>query len=171
MTALAHTGVGIAGDTFDYRIIDRVISPLLGKGDTYSPGDTALPVPPEYYSGFAQWHRLSLMRSARAVLRDIAEVARRAAHPERLHNLIRLIEDGLGYELYQAVLRGQGGTVPGRSHAACASAMAISRSSRRSSAAISRHGSPPDIAQMAQAVDQALAQGRRSSPLRSTGCS
>jgi hypothetical chaperone protein len=32
---LGHAGVGIAGDTFDYRIIDRVVSPRLGKGGSY----------------------------------------------------------------------------------------------------------------------------------------
>jgi hypothetical chaperone protein len=59
-------------------------------------------VPPEYYSGFARWHLLSLMRTPRT-LRSIAEVARTAQHPERLRHLIALIEDGLGYALYQAV--------------------------------------------------------------------
>ena len=87
---------------FDYRIIDRAIAPLLGKGDTYRIMGKPLPVPPEYYSGFARWHRLSLMRTPRT-LRAIAEVARTAQHPERLHHLIALIEDGLGYALYQAV--------------------------------------------------------------------
>lgn len=33
--ALGHAGVGIAGDTFDYRTIDAVVSPLLGKHATY----------------------------------------------------------------------------------------------------------------------------------------
>jgi hypothetical chaperone protein len=102
VATLGNTGLGIAGDNFDYRIIDRVVSPLLGKGGSYSPGSTALPIPPDYYSGFAQWHRLSLMRSPR-MLRDIAEVARTADHPERLHHLIRLIEDEAGYALYRAV--------------------------------------------------------------------
>ena len=32
---LSHTGVGIAGDTFDYRIVDHVVAPRLGKGATY----------------------------------------------------------------------------------------------------------------------------------------
>ncbi|HUN43728.1 MAG TPA: Hsp70 family protein [Acetobacteraceae bacterium] len=99
---LGHAGVGIAGDMFDFRMIDRAIAPLLGKGDTYRVMDNALPVPPEYFSGFARWHLLSLMRTPRT-LRAIAEVARTAQHPERLHNLIALVEDGLGYELYQAV--------------------------------------------------------------------
>jgi hypothetical chaperone protein len=61
-----------------------------------------LPVPPEYFSSFARWHRMSLMRNPRT-LREIGEVARASAHPERLRRLIRLIEDELGYRLYQVV--------------------------------------------------------------------
>jgi hypothetical chaperone protein len=87
---------------FDYRIIDRVISPLLGKGDTYRVMATDLPVPPEYFSAFARWHRLSLMRTPRT-LRAIEEVARASAHPERLRGLIALIEQERGYQLYQTV--------------------------------------------------------------------
>ena len=99
---LAHSGIGVAGDVFDYRIIDRAIAPLLGKGDTYRVMGKPLPVPPEYYSGFARWHLLSLMRNPRT-LRAISEVARTAQHPDRLRSLMALIEDGLGYALYQAV--------------------------------------------------------------------
>jgi hypothetical chaperone protein len=45
--ALGHAGVGIAGDRFDYRIIDHVVLPQLGKGTTYrsmgkQPGAAAL---------------------------------------------------------------------------------------------------------------------------------
>lgn len=90
---LGHAGIGIAGDVFDFRIIDRAISPLLGK---------AMPVPVAYFNGFARWHQLSLMRAPRT-LREIAEVARTAEHPERLHHLMALIQDGLGYALYEAV--------------------------------------------------------------------
>ncbi|MCW3474126.1 Hsp70 family protein [Limobrevibacterium gyesilva] len=102
VTALGHAGIGIAGDTFDYRIIDRVISPRLGKGDVYTVMGKELPVPPEYFSTFARWHRMSLMRTPRT-LREIGEVARASAHPERLRALITLIEDELGYRLYQTV--------------------------------------------------------------------
>ena len=101
-TPLGHAGIGIAGDVFDYRIIDRAIAPLLGKGDSYRVMGKSLPVPPEYYSGFARWHLLSLMRTPRT-LRSISEVARTSEHPARLHHLMMLIEDGLGYPLYQAV--------------------------------------------------------------------
>jgi hypothetical chaperone protein len=102
VAALGHAGIGIAGDTFDYRIIDRVVSPRLGKGSTYRLFDTDLPVPPDYYSSFARWHRLSLMRTPR-MLRDIEAVASKAEHPDRLRALLRLIRDELGYALYRAV--------------------------------------------------------------------
>lgn len=69
---LANTGVGVAGDRFDYRIIDNAVSPLLGNGDFYRvPMGGDMPVPIDYFSSFAHWHRLSLMRSPR-VLRDTA---------------------------------------------------------------------------------------------------
>ncbi len=103
VTALGHAGVGIAGDAFDYRIIDNVVSPLLGKGTAYSiMGGEPLPVPPAWYASFARWNQLSMMRAPRT-LRDIAAVARTADHPERLHQLIQLIEDDAGYALYRAV--------------------------------------------------------------------
>lgn len=102
VTALGHAGVGLAGDAFDTRIIDRVVSPLLGKGSDYRVMGKPLPVPPAWYASFAHWHRLPLMRAPKT-LRDIAEVARTADHPGRLRHLVRLIEDEAGYSLYQAV--------------------------------------------------------------------
>jgi hypothetical chaperone protein len=99
---LGHAGVGIAGDAFDYRIIDHLVSPRLGKGDSYRVMGKPLPVPPAWYSSFARWHLLSMMRAPRT-LRDIAEVARTADHPERLQALITLIEEDAGYALYRAV--------------------------------------------------------------------
>jgi hypothetical chaperone protein len=156
VTGLANTGVGVAGDALDYRIIDQVISPLLGKGDSYSPGETPLPIPPEYYSGFARWHRLSLMRSPRT-LRDIAAVARHAEHPQRLRHLIRLIEDEAGFQLYQAVAAAK---------AALSSAdrtrlyfqhddFVVDRVIERSEF---EAWIAPDLAEMGAAVDRALAQ-------------
>jgi hypothetical chaperone protein len=102
VTALGYAGVGIAGDSFDYRIIDRVVSPLLGKGSDYLVMGKPVPVPQGWYASFAHWHRLSLMRAPRT-MRGMHEVARTAEEPERLGHLIRLIEDEAGYALYRAV--------------------------------------------------------------------
>ena len=102
LTSLAHGGIGIAGDSFDYRIIDRAVSPRLGKGSSYKIMGKELPVPVEYFNGFARWHRLSLMRTPK-ILRDIEEVARASDDPAPLLNLVRLLQDELGYQLYQTV--------------------------------------------------------------------
>ena len=102
VTALGHACVGIAGDSFDYRIIDRVVSPLLGKGSDYLVMGKPVPVPPAWFANFAHWHRLSLMRAPRT-MRGIRDVARTAEQPERLAHLIRLIEDEAGFALYRAV--------------------------------------------------------------------
>ncbi|MGI4952855.1 MAG: Hsp70 family protein [Janthinobacterium lividum] len=102
VTPLATVGVGVAGDSLDYRIIDRVVSPALGKGSTYKVMQTDMPIPAEYYAGLARWHRLSMMRTPRT-LRDIAAVARTSARPEQLQGLISLIQEEQGYRLYQAV--------------------------------------------------------------------
>jgi hypothetical chaperone protein len=82
VTPLGHAGIAIAGDVFDYRIIDQAIAPPLGKHDTYRVMGKTMPVPAEFFAGFARWHRLSMMRVPRT---------------------LRAIEDGLGYALYQAV--------------------------------------------------------------------
>jgi hypothetical chaperone protein len=156
VVALGHAGVGIAGDTFDYRIMDAVVSPRLGKGTTYRPGGTDLPVPPEYYASFARWHRLSLMRAPKT-MRDIEAVARVAAHPDRLHALLRLIRDELGYELYRTVSGAKAALSTADSavlrfrHADFAIEETISR--RDFEAWIA-----PDIARIAAAVDVALAE-------------
>jgi hypothetical chaperone protein len=102
VTPLGHAGVGIAGDALDYRIIQRVVAPRLGSRDFYRVMGKPLPIPPAWFTSFARWHQLSLMRAPK-VLRDIAQVARTADHPERLHHLIRLIEEEAGYALYRAV--------------------------------------------------------------------
>jgi hypothetical chaperone protein len=152
---LGHAGVGLAGDALDQRIIEHVICPRLGKGDTYRIMGKDLPVPPEYFSAFARWHRLSLMRTPRT-LREIGEVARRARHPERLRALLALIEDEQGFPLYQAVsaakaaLSREARTVLRFAHAGLDLAEEIRRSDFESWIA-------PDLARMAAAIDAALA--------------
>ncbi len=99
---LSRSGVGVAGDAFDYRIIDHVISPRLGKGTDYRSGDKRLPVPARYYSAFARWNQLALMKWSRD-MREIREIARTADDQEGFARLIELLEDDYGYRLYRAV--------------------------------------------------------------------
>ena len=102
--ALSHAGVGVAGDTFDFRIVDNLVSPRLGKGACYRSFGKLLPLPSHYHAAFAQWHRLSLLKDART-LAELRRLARHAERPEEIEDLVHLIEADLGYELYQAVSR------------------------------------------------------------------
>lgn len=100
--ALAHTGVGIAGDTFDYRIIDRLISPQLGKNSRYRSLEKRLPVPQHFYAAFARWHQLSWLKDPRT-LSDLEAITDTAEEPEKLAALRTMIDHDLGLDLYQAV--------------------------------------------------------------------
>ena len=156
VTALATAGVGVAGDSFDARIIDRLVAPHLGKGGTYRVMGNDMPIPAEYYTGLSRWHRLSLMRSPRT-LREIFEVSRTALHPERLSALIGLIEDEGGYALYQAVsalkqdLSQADHAVLRFRHGALRIEEEVSRLSFEGWIA-------PELRQLSSAVDRALAQ-------------
>lgn len=100
---LATSGVAIAGDSFDARLVDHVVSPSLGRGSSYTAEfGKEMPVPPWLYTNLRRWHHLSFLRSARttALLDKIRDGASDRPGIERL---IRLIEDELGLPLHQAV--------------------------------------------------------------------
>jgi len=99
---LGHAGIGIAGDRFDYRIVDRLVLPLLGKGGAYRSFGKELEVPRSYYADFADWSRLALMRNRRT-LDELAKLKKMAVDPDAIARMIAVIENELGYKLYDAV--------------------------------------------------------------------
>jgi hypothetical chaperone protein len=99
---LGHAGIGIAGDNFDYRIIDRVVSPRLGKGGSYRSFGKVLPLPSHYYAKLARWHELAFMKGS-ADMRELRELVRSALDPALLRDFIALVELDLGFSLYRAV--------------------------------------------------------------------
>ncbi len=101
-TALGHAGIGIAGDRFDYRIIDQLVLPLLGKGGNYRSFDKVLEIPPGYFADFGDWSRLALMRNRRT-LEALHKLQRAAENPAAIGRMIAIIENELGYRLYDAV--------------------------------------------------------------------
>jgi len=100
--ALGHAGVGIAGDRFDYRIIDNVVLPRLGKGTAYRSMGKSLEMPRSCFASFASWHELSVMKTSRD-FRDFKEVATFSEAPELVGRFVRLVESEQGYTLYKSV--------------------------------------------------------------------
>lgn len=101
-TPLGHAGVGVAGDAFDFRIIDNVIAPRLGKGGLYRSDGKELPMPGQYYAQFAQWHQLAMLKSPK-VLAELRRLARDAVTPAAIEDFITVVEMDLGFGLYRAV--------------------------------------------------------------------
>ncbi len=99
----AAPGVGVAGDAFDYRIIDNLVSPELGKGSSYTSFGKVLPIPNRYYSTFARWDQLALMRASSRDCARSASLVREAVEPEKIERLVEVLDENYGYLLYRSV--------------------------------------------------------------------
>src|SRR5690606_25784535 len=101
-TPIGHSGVGIAGDHFDSRMIDHLVAPEIGKGSHFKSFDKVLEVPSGYYANFARWNQLSIFKTTREFT-DLKSLVRSALEPEKLELFIDLVEHDEGYPLYQAI--------------------------------------------------------------------
>ncbi len=101
-TPIGHSGVGIAGDHFDFRMIDNIVSPAIGKGSYFKSFDKLLEMPSSYYANFGRWNQLSIFKTSREYA-DLKTLVRSSLEPEKLETFIDLVEHDEGYPLYQAV--------------------------------------------------------------------
>ena len=102
---LASAGVGIGGDSFDARIIDQAIAPMVGKSSTYRDAFGAeTPVPAWLFSRLRRWHLLSFLKE-RKTMHLLETIAGGADDPAPIERLIAIVSDDLGLALHQAVER------------------------------------------------------------------
>jgi hypothetical chaperone protein len=101
-TPIGHSGVGVAGDHFDFRMIDNIVSPQIGKGGYFKSFDKLLEVPSSYYANFGRWNQLSIFKTSREFT-ELKKLVRTSMEPEKLETFIDLVEHDEGYPLYQAV--------------------------------------------------------------------
>lgn len=152
---LGSAGIGIAGDRFDFRIMDHLVLPLLGKGSTYRSFDKLLDIPAGHFADFGDWSRLALMRNRRT-LEELSRLQRSATDPAAIQRMIAVIEGELGHALYEAV--GQlKRTLSSETHAEFrfhAPGLTIETEVHR---ADFERWIEPDLQRIAQTVDAALA--------------
>jgi hypothetical chaperone protein len=100
---LGNSGVGLAGDAFDARIVRKLVSPALGSNSEARSLNKILPAVPAWiYANLERWHYLPFLRTNN--VREILKSARiRALEPEKIQALLTLIDEDLGYQLHQAV--------------------------------------------------------------------
>src|SRR5215472_5986419 len=101
-TPIGHAGLAVAGDNFDARIIDEVVSPRLGKGTLYKSIDKILPIPQYYHASFARWHQLAMLKTPEH-LRELERLQHASLSPDKIAKFLEVIRNDWGFNIYRAV--------------------------------------------------------------------
>jgi hypothetical chaperone protein len=99
---LGQGGVAVAGDQFDFRVIEALVLPELGRGGRYRSFDRWLALPEAPFHAFARWERLSILKST-PEFADLVRLRRSAEDPAALDRFVALVEEDQGYPLHRAV--------------------------------------------------------------------
>ena len=99
---IGHGGVGIAGDQFDFRMIDNLVAPEIGKGSQVRSFGKLLDLPASYYTNFGRWNQLSIFKTTRE-FEELKSLVKVATAPAKLQLFVDLVEYDEGYPLYQAI--------------------------------------------------------------------
>ena len=97
-------GVGAAGDDLDAALLEHLVCPKLGKGDTYVEMGRERPIPGSYFYKLSRWHHLPFLGGAR-VRAELERLRRGAKHPERIAALMHIIATNAAFHLHKAVER------------------------------------------------------------------
>ncbi len=93
---LANDGVRIGGTDFDRHLSLGTVMPLLGFRSKLARGE--LDVPSVYYHDLATWSAINRLYEPR-VHRELVDLEKRAAEPELIHRLMRVVDDERGHTL------------------------------------------------------------------------
>lgn len=102
-SVIGTDGVGIAGDTFDSKIVRNLVAPMLGLGSKYkSQFGKILSAPNWLYEHLERWHYLSFLKTKKN-MELLRQIRFQALEPQKIDALIDLVDHDLGYRLYQSV--------------------------------------------------------------------
>jgi hypothetical chaperone protein len=99
---LSTGGVGVAGDVFDQRIIERLLLDHFGRGSTW--GEDEAPFPDKYTDPLVHWQ--TILELNRPEVFDFLRTARlSSSHPEQLEALESLLMNNYAMRLVDSVER------------------------------------------------------------------
>ncbi len=102
---LGNSGLGLAGDAFDAKLVRHLVSPELGRGSEAESLGKVLPAVPNWvYAKLERWHHLSFLRTS-AVMTMLRSTLATAYEPAKIEALMHLVNEDLGYHLHRAVQR------------------------------------------------------------------
>ena len=99
---IGHSGLAVAGDNFDYQMIDAVVSPLLGKGSLFKSIDKILPIPQHYHTSLAHWHQLAMLKTP-GQIRELERLQRASLSPDKIGKFLDVIRNDWGFNIYRAI--------------------------------------------------------------------
>jgi hypothetical chaperone protein len=99
---LASAGVGIAGDTFDAKLVRHLVAPLLGRGSQWRLVGKTGTVPNWPFAKLEHWHHLSFLKSNEN-MEALRALRARALEPDKIDLFIMLVAEDLGFQLHRAV--------------------------------------------------------------------
>jgi len=99
---LASAGVGIAGDSFDAKLVRHLVAPLLGRGSQWRLIGKTGTVPNWPFAKLEHWHHLSFLKSNEN-MEALRSLRARALEPDKIDLFIMLVTEDLGFQLHGAV--------------------------------------------------------------------
>ncbi len=99
---LVSAGVGIAGDSFDAKIVRHLVAPLLGRGSQWRLLGKTGTVPNWPFAKLEHWHHLSFLKSNEN-MEALRTMRKRAIEPDKIDLFIMLVTEDLGFQLHGAV--------------------------------------------------------------------
>ncbi|MFN0255576.1 Hsp70 family protein [Pedobacter ureilyticus] len=102
---MATGGIYIGGDSFDAAFMWERGTPYFGKHTTYeaTPGKV-LTVPKSLFANICSWEQMNFFNGQR-IRKDIDDYYYYSGKDRKFKNLITLIENNLGYSVFQAIER------------------------------------------------------------------
>jgi len=99
---LASAGIGIAGDSFDAKLVRYLVAPLLGRGSQWRLVGKTGTVPNWPFAKLEHWHHLSFLKSNEN-MEALRSLRVRALEPDKIDLFIMLVAEDLGFQLHRAV--------------------------------------------------------------------
>jgi len=97
---LATSGIPIAGDIFDQKLVRAKLPRHFGEGTSYQADDgTIRPIPSHYFEAFAAWQTLLELNTPRN-MEILEQIARTSTAPRQLKALLQLISSNYGLKIY-----------------------------------------------------------------------
>lgn len=96
---IANSGIPIAGDIFDQRIVRNKYPIHFGEGATFVSGNTELPVPPSFYDSFSDWQTMLTLQMPQSMER-LKQIANTSRQSYKIKALISLITGQYGLKMF-----------------------------------------------------------------------